>query len=258
MQRDDVGLAKQIVESPRSGLLLGPHGRCRRNLGVEGDDAHPECTTQMRRLPADAAEADHAQRLAGELAAVGERGARPFSRSHRRRAGIGTAQQQHRRTDDVLGDGERIGPGCRDHLDAARFAGRKIDVVEADSKPADDAQLACGGDELAIDPRLVAHDQRVRIGDHAEKVFAPGDEFRIVGRGEPPLQRGDGCLVHEFGDEDVHGRADYCMACAQVPQLCMPQRRTVRASTLRKITFSTRSPMTITVRRPANTLGISS
>ena len=41
-------------------------------------------------------------------------------------------------------------------------------------------------------------------------------------------------------------------------QLCIPQRRTVRASTVRNMTFSTTSPIRITVNSPANTAGISS
>ena len=41
-------------------------------------------------------------------------------------------------------------------------------------------------------------------------------------------------------------------------QLCIPQRRTVRASTVRNMTFSTNSPIRITVNSPANTAGISS
>ena len=60
MERNDVGVAEQIVEPPRSSQLLGPNGRCRGNLGVEGDDGHPEGATETRRLPADAAKADDA------------------------------------------------------------------------------------------------------------------------------------------------------------------------------------------------------
>ena len=41
-------------------------------------------------------------------------------------------------------------------------------------------------------------------------------------------------------------------------QDCMPQRRTVPDSIDRNTTFSTSKPMTITVNRPAKTLGISS
>ena len=41
-------------------------------------------------------------------------------------------------------------------------------------------------------------------------------------------------------------------------QLCIPHLRTVLSSMVRKMTFSTRSPITITVNRPAKTFGISS
>src|SRR5690606_19275017 len=46
-------------------------------------------------------------------------------------------------------------------------------------------------------------------------------------------------------------------ASSPVFQVCMPQRRTVRFSIVRKIRFSTSRPKSITVSRPANTSGIS-
>lgn len=42
------------------------------------------------------------------------------------------------------------------------------------------------------------------------------------------------------------------------PQVCIPHLRTVRCSTMRKMKFSTSSPMIITENSPAKTLGISS
>ena len=51
---------------------------------------------------------------------------------------------------------------------------------------------------------------------------------------------------------------DRSLSAVSPVQFCMPHLRTVLASIVRKITFSTSNPMTITVNRPANTLGISS
>jgi hypothetical protein len=96
---------------------------------------------------------------------MNERCARPLPRSDLGRAAIGAAQQRHRRADDILGNGERIGAGCWNHLDAARCAGRKIDVVQADTQPAHHLELSGGFKNGRGHFRLAANDQGGKFGD---------------------------------------------------------------------------------------------
>ena len=173
-------------------------------MRVEPDRSHTECAREPRGRPPYAAEAQHTERLAVKLTTLAKRGTRPLPRTDRGCAEIRSAQQNQRGADHVLGDGQRVGAGRRDHLDPSCLACGEIDIVEPDAQPSYDAQLAGGGDKLRVDACLVAHDQRLRVDDRGEKCVAAFGERCIMDYGETPLQRRDRRLVHEFSDDDLH------------------------------------------------------
>ena len=82
-----------------------------------------------------------------------------------------------------------------------------------------------------------------RTDDPAQIGEAVGIESLILKRGIAPWSE----------RQPLRPSASQCRG-----QFCMPHLRTVAASRLRKIRFSTRSPIRMTVNRPANTVGISS
>ncbi len=164
VQGDHVGGGEQRVQIGGSRGLRGPDRIVCRNLCIEAQHVHAECTCEAAGQPADAAEADDTERLAGDLAPVGKPRPRPGSAGDGLSARVRAAQQQHRRRDHVLSDGLRVGAGRRDDLDAARLARRQVDVVEADPQSAYDPEPGRARHHVAIDLRLVAHDQRIGIG----------------------------------------------------------------------------------------------
>ena len=145
---------------------------------------------------------------------------------------------------------KRIGARGRNDFDPPLAAGIDVDVVEADAEPADDLQRRGGRQQPAIDLRAVAHDERIGARERFPERRGLIDERLVVTRVVLRGEARDRAFVHEFADDDAHALSSH--------QLCIPQRRTVRASTVRKMTFSTTSPIRITVKRPANTAGISS
>jgi hypothetical protein len=92
VQRDDVGLREQRLETARLDARVAPRRRVRRQRDVVADRAHAERAAHPRGTPADVAEADDAQRPAGDLAARRQRGARPAARGDVAGRPVGAAQ----------------------------------------------------------------------------------------------------------------------------------------------------------------------
>ncbi len=67
----------------------------------------------------------------------------------------------------------------------ARFARQHIDVVEPDAEASHDLQPRRRREKLAIDLRLVAHDERVGLGDQALERLAALGHLGIEGGVEP-------------------------------------------------------------------------
>ncbi len=114
-------------------------------------------------------------------------------------------QQRHRvlgRRDDV-----RL-RGVDDHHAAGRRS-VEVDIVESDSCPADDHQPVSRGEQLAIDRRRRADDQRLSAVDGVEQLAARQPESHIDGvtGAHETLRPTVGDL---FGDEDArHGLHAY-------------------------------------------------
>ena len=154
-----------------SDISSTPPSRARsgRHVGVEGDEAHAEAARPVGDELADPSEADDAERLVGELDAL-PLAALPATVDE---GGVGLRdvarlgeQQRHRvlgRRDDV-----RL-RGVDDHHAAGRRS-VEVDVVESDSCPADDHQPVGRGEQLAVDRRRRADDQRLGAGDGVEQL----------------------------------------------------------------------------------------
>src|SRR5207253_3424337 len=110
-------------------------------------------------LAADAAQADHAERLAGQLGAD-ELVAVPAAGLH---AGVGRGDvpgQGQEQRDGVLGGGDGVAAGRVHDDDALAGGGGDVDVVDADAGPDDGPELA----------RIFQHrggDARAGADDHA-------------------------------------------------------------------------------------------
>ena len=148
MEREEVGARRaprRRVSRPLDAELAEALLRDER---VVGDDAHPEAERAARDLLADAAEAEHAERLAGQLDAAAAR-ALPAALLQR---GVGlrdVARERDQQADRVLGgrDDGRLGR-VRDH-DAAPRRGLDVDVVDSDAGAADHLQPLAALDQLA-------------------------------------------------------------------------------------------------------------
>ena len=133
---DHVGLAEQIVQ-------IGPNGPVGGGLGVgqprrAREHAHPVRGDQPRDLPGDAAEADQAERAAGEPQAdEAEAPLRPAVVVNRP---VALDQPVRRREDQrERGGGHRRAQavGCDRHRDPALGAGVDVDHVQPDPVPRD-------------------------------------------------------------------------------------------------------------------------
>ena len=114
---------------------------------------------------------------------------------------VAAERQQHGHR--VLGGRHDVRRRRVDDEDAARGAGVDVDVVEPDAGAPDDAQPRAGIHQLLGDRRAAARDQRVRLGDRAQQLFAfeSGPVVELdVARGAKDGQAGVGERV---GDEDL-------------------------------------------------------
>src|SRR5205823_1553802 len=160
----------------------------------------------------------------------------------------------------IFGNGSGVGARGRDDFDPTRFALRLIDIVEPDAQATDDLESGRRGQQLSVDQGSIANNNRLRLADCIEELPAALEQSRVVDSLEPTDQQRYRRLVHELGNDDSHaltyrqGRSaaarcsearstrrgrDLRSRIFDVHQVCMPQRRTVLPSTVRKITFST-------------------
>ncbi len=167
VQREELGDRVDLLGrlQPLDAELAEPVGRDER---VVRDDAHPEPARATRDLLADAAEAEHAERLARELDAA-VRLALPAALLQGRVRLRDVARERDEQPDRVLRrrDDGRLGR-VRDD-DAA--AGRRldVDVVDADARTADHLQVRRAIDQLRSQLRRRADDDPVvAVDDRGE------------------------------------------------------------------------------------------
>ena len=135
-----------------------------RHVRVVGDDAHAEAERAARDLPADPAEPHDAEGLSRELD-PGEPRALPAPRDQRGVCLGNVARNGEHQRDRVLGrrDHGRLGR-VRDHDPTPRRRVH-VDVVDPHAGAPDHLQTACPLDELRVERRPRANDDRVELAD---------------------------------------------------------------------------------------------
>ena len=159
----EVAMGQQLVQlrdtfdAELSGLI-GCHER------IEAEDLHVQTRRTPSHLAADASQADHAERLAGQLRAdqfvpfplpLPETGIR----------GRNVPCERHDQRNRVLGRADRIAARrVHDHDPAARGRGN-VDVIDAHAGPDDGAKLTGVFEHVRGDPRSAANDDAVGSAD---------------------------------------------------------------------------------------------
>ncbi len=169
VERDDVGLREQLVQRDGRDAQLG--GALRRHVRVEREERDVPRPQARGHARSDLAEADEADRLALQLG-PDELRALPFPGFQRSLCLGDPAQEREEEGDRVLRRGDDVPRRSVDDEDAALRGGLHVDVVEPDARPADDAKLLSGGQELAVHLRGRAHDEGVVVADRREKGLA--------------------------------------------------------------------------------------
>ena len=200
VEAEGVALLEKRVQ--RAPLGQAPGRVVRRQVRIVGGDDHTQRLRPPCRLAGVGAEADEAETGAGDLAPH-QAVARPLAGQHGAARMIRPAQQHQDGADDVFRDRRIVRARGRRDGDAARFARRLVDIVEADAEPADDAQGGCGGEEVGVDLRAVAHHERPRDAQLALQARAVVHELRVVEDVLVAAQVVDRRLVHELRDHDV-------------------------------------------------------
>ena len=135
-----------------------------RDERVVRDDAHLEPARAPRHLLADPAEPEHAERLAGELEAAVAR-ALPAALLERRVRLRDVPREREQQPDRVLRgrDDRRLGRVGDD--DAAPRRGVHVDVVDPDARAPDHLQPVGPLDQVRVELRRRADDDRVVVAD---------------------------------------------------------------------------------------------
>ena len=158
VDRDEVGLRVDV--GARLGLLdaelavaLGGDER------VEGDDVHAEAARARGDELADAAEAEHAERLLVDLDAA-ELRALPLAGGQRAVRLRDVAGEREHQRDGVLGGGDDVRLRRVGDDDAALGGGLDVHVVDADARAADHPQVVARG---SIRSAVSCVAERIRI-----------------------------------------------------------------------------------------------
>ena len=178
---DEIGARQEVGQIVRQ-LHLQAARAALHEIGIVGDDVHPERNRAPRDFAADAAHADDAQRLAVQLGSL-ERFAVPLARHHGGVRLRNLARQREQQREGVLRGGDRVSARRVHDHDAALGRRGHIDVVHAHARAADDLQPLRRGERLGRHLGLAADDERVEVGDVRDQfVFlqtAAGRDFKL-------------------------------------------------------------------------------
>ena len=191
---------------------------------VVGDDCHSQSPRPGGDQLADAAEAEHAQRLAVDLDAAEAR-ALPAP-LHQRRMSLGdVARQRQQQPDRVLGGRNHVRSGRVGDDDSAPGRLGDVDVVHAGAGASHHLQALAAGEQVGIDPRRAADDQRVVLADPLGQLLGRHLDADVDVEAPPEqLHAGVGDLLL---DQDLlrHRRSP----AGQAPRAPVPRRLPARA-----------------------------
>ena len=160
-------------------------------------DAHLEAERATGDLLADPAEAEHAERLPGQLgAAVARSFPAPLLE---RRVGLrDVSREREEQPDRMLGrrDDGRLGRVGDD--DAAASGSLDVDVVHPHAGTADHLQPICPCDQVAVELRCRTNDDRLVVADRAGQVAV-----RVHVDVEPLAEEVDSRLGDRLSNEDA-------------------------------------------------------
>ena len=220
MQGDQVGAPEQLLDR-----LRPLDAEVAEALGgdelVEGDDLHLEALGALGDELADAAEADHAERLAVELGAL-ELGPVPAAGDERFVRLRDVAEEGERQRQGVLGGGDRVRFRGVGDDDPAAGRGRDVDVVDAGAGAADHLQVLGQLDQLRRHLRRRADQDRVVAGDLLAQLLVGHLEAEVDV--ELRAQQVDAGVGDLLLDQDLHEATPSTFAITQSTQ-------TVSAST---------------------------
>ena len=187
--------------SSETGVDAQLGGALRRHVRVEREERDVPRAQARGHARSHLAEADEPDGLALELR-PDELRPLPFPGLQRSLCLRDLAQEREEEGDRVLRRGDDVPGRSVDDEDAALRGGLHVDVVEADARPPDDAELLPGGQELAVHLRGRADDEGVVVADRREKRLA--GEVGADVRGEAGLRKnGEARLRERLGDEDA-------------------------------------------------------
>ena len=162
VEGDEVGPREQVVQCRRLDIETARDLSLQK--GVVGERFHLEGPGTGRHPLADLTEADHAQRLALQLAANVAL-ALPALRLERRVGRRNPPRERQQQGERVLGGRERIRRRRVDHQYAALRRGCDVDVVHADAGAAHHLEAIAALQHLARDLRSATHDDGVVVRD---------------------------------------------------------------------------------------------
>ena len=160
--RENVDLRQQRLQAPHGLGAATPHFVGRHVL-VVCEDAHPDRARKLRHTAPDVADADDAERLAGELrVSATPRGpvAGPRRLVDEQRA-LHADEHQHQR---VLGDGLRVRARPVDDGDPETRGGGNVDDVEAGAVAADHPHVRASNHQAFCTAWLRAQEDAVGVG----------------------------------------------------------------------------------------------
>ncbi len=167
------------------------------------EHAHPQALGEHGQLGADVAVADHAQRLAPDLArAVDALG--PLAAV---RGGVllrDAAEQQDGFRQHQLGHGPRVGERRVEHGDAALGRRVQVNLVRPDAERADGHELLSHGEHLSGELRARADAEEMNVGEQARQVglrdrAGSALDVRVPGA----LEHLDGVVVDALEEQDA-------------------------------------------------------
>ena len=161
----------------------------------------PNARARRRDLASDASKTDDSERAAAKLRPQ-QRASIPTPGAHRGERVGQVTNEREQRSEEQLGDGDRVPRRRVDDGDAERGRLGDVDVVDADAGAPDDLQAARLAEKLARQSRRASPDDGVVVADLVEQVV-PWSRRSLVDRESGLLpEKLDAFRVDVVGDED--------------------------------------------------------